>query len=344
MFRKAVACIRPAVARVHQQMRTDHAPVAGLGGLALNLLRLGWRARRLGGASALAELSGHMLASQGLLGTCLPAQAYGTLPRHRADVYLPPATRARPARGWPVVVFFHGGSWQTGSRQEHAFVGWSLAAQGAVVVVADYRLHPETGYPGFLEDSARAVVWARRQLPHWDADPERFHLMGHSAGAYNAAMLALDARWLEAQGGTPAWLAGWIGLAGPYNFWPVTVPELKPVFAGADVGADCQPVAHVHREAPPSWLLTAPNDRWVSPDLNSRALHRRLLAAGARSEWLTVPRTGHISLLACLAPPLQGWAPVMPRVWQALQGQVWAEAQTSTVNSGSQPSVSPLWE
>jgi acetyl esterase/lipase len=133
-------------------------------------------------------------------------------------------------------------------------------------------------------------------------------------------------------------------LAGPYNFWPVTVPDLKPVFAGADVGPDSQPVAHVHREAPPTWLLTAQNDTWVSPELNSRALQRRLRAAGALCEWLQVPRAGHISLLASLAEPLCGWAPVLPRVLQVLHGQGWPPAHTSTVNSGSQPSVSPLWE
>jgi acetyl esterase/lipase len=316
--------------------------------LGLNLLnlalRVGLPGRRAGATEALNALTGQRLARQARLGACWPNQPYGPLPRQQADVYLPPASCPCPPQGWPMVVFFPGGSWQSGHRREHAFVGASLAAQGVVVVVADYRLHPEVVYPAFLEDSALAVVWARRQMPDWQVDPDRCFLMGHSAGAYNAAMLALDRRWLVAQGGTTAWLAGWIGLAGPYNFWPVTVPELKPVFSGADVGADCQPVAHVHPAAPPTWLLTAPNDAWVSPDLNSRTLQRRLHAAGAACEWLQVPRTGHISLLASLAEPLQGWAPVLPRVLRVLRGTGWAEAQTSTVNIGSQPSVSPLWE
>jgi len=321
----------------------DQAQEGSRWALPAHLLRLAWMARQGGAAQALSRLTASVLARQGMLGQCLRDQPYGQHARQCADVYLPPDTCVRPAHGWPMVVFFPGGSWQSGSRAEHAFVGASLAARGVVTVIADYRLHPEVVYPAFLEDSAQAVAWALRQLGCWAVAPQRCFLMGHSAGAYNAAMVALDERWLHAHGGTTEGLAGWIGLAGPYNFWPVTVPDLKPVFAGAQVQADSQPVAHVHRDAPPSWLLTAPHDPWVSPDLNSRALQRRLRAAGATCEWLQVPRTGHISLLASLAAPLQAWAPVMSRVMQVIQGQGWSD-QTSTVNSGSQPSVSPLWE
>lgn len=321
----------------------DDADVVSRWALPANLLRLAWLARRGDAAPALGRLTASMLAEQERLGVCLNDLPYGLHDRQRADVYLPPDVCTRPVHGWPMVVFFPGGSWQSGSRAEHAFVGASLAARGVIAVIADYRLHPEVVYPAFLEDSAQAVAWACRQRRDWQVDPTRCFVMGHSAGAYNAAMVALDERWLRAQDASTSWLAGWIGLAGPYNFWPVTVPELKPVFAGTQAQADSQPVAHVRSDAPPSWLLTAPSDKWVSPDLNSRALYRRLTVAGAHCAWRHVPRTGHISLLASLAFPLQAWAPVMTHVMQVIQGEGWGD-QTSTVNSGSQPSGSPLWE
>src|SRR5450432_2973104 len=77
---------------------------------------------------------------------------YGPLPRQKLDIYTP--TAAPPAAGWPVVVFFYGGSWNSGERAEYKFVGEALASRGVLTLVADYRLYPEVRYPGFLEDSA----------------------------------------------------------------------------------------------------------------------------------------------------------------------------------------------
>ena len=85
------------------------------------------------------------------------AVAYGAGPRQHLDVYAPVA-RQNSLR--PVVVFFYGGAWSSGRREDYAFVGRALAAQGFVVVVPDYGLVPEVRFPAFLEDSAAAVRWA----------------------------------------------------------------------------------------------------------------------------------------------------------------------------------------
>ncbi|MEO7886302.1 MAG: alpha/beta hydrolase [Polaromonas sp.] len=120
--------------------------------------------------------------------------AYGPEPRQKLDVYQPQGE----LRNAPIVVFFYGGSWSTGERADYRFVGEALASQGIVAVVADYRLSPAVRYPVFVQDSARAVRWARDHAAEYGADPARLFVMGHSAGAYNAAMVALDARWLKA--------------------------------------------------------------------------------------------------------------------------------------------------
>jgi acetyl esterase/lipase len=144
--------------------------------------------------------------------------AYGTLPAQRLDIYRP--TTARPDSGWPVVVFFYGGSWNSGERADYEFVGKALAARGVLALIADYRLYPAVRYPDFLRDSAQALAYGLAQAASLGGDPRRVFVMGHSAGGYNAAMLVLDPRWLEATGHSPAELAGWIGLAGPYDFFP----------------------------------------------------------------------------------------------------------------------------
>ncbi|MES1264330.1 MAG: alpha/beta hydrolase, partial [Variovorax sp.] len=167
---------------------------------------------------------------------------YGPLPRQRLDVYTPRGTA--PAGGWPMVVFFYGGSWNNGARADYAFVGAALASHGALVLVADYRLYPEVRYPDFLADSAQALAYGLKEASRLGADPKRVYVMGHSAGAYNAAMLALDPRWLTATGHAPTELAGLIGLAGPYDFFPTDDRDAQPVFFHPNYPVGAQPIEH----------------------------------------------------------------------------------------------------
>jgi pimeloyl-ACP methyl ester carboxylesterase len=198
----------------------------------------------------------------GMLGACSPLSAlnavspaggarataaipYGSDARNRLDVYRPPAGRRADGKAAPVIVFFYGGNWVSGARADYAFVGRALAARGYVVVIPDYRLYPQVRYPDFLDDAARAVAWTERNVGPYGGDPHRVYVMGHSAGAYNAAMLALDGRWLGRQGIRPDSLRGWIGLAGPYDFLPVENRTTRPVFDYPDTPADSQPANHV---------------------------------------------------------------------------------------------------
>src|SRR6185295_10367345 len=146
--------------------------------------------------------------------------AYGPEPRHRLDIYVPDGF-ARPR---PVIVFFYGGNWQSGERGGYRFVAESLTRAGNVVVIPDYRLYPAVRFPAFLDDSARAVAWVAANIGRYGGDPDALYLMGHSAGAYNAAMVALDRSYLRAVGG--AKIAGVIGIAGPYDFLPLHDPTL----------------------------------------------------------------------------------------------------------------------
>ena len=241
--------------------------------------------------------------------------AYGALPRQRLDVYRP--VSAAPAGGWPVVVFFYGGSWNSGQRGDYAFVGEALAARGILTVIADYRLYPQVRYPDFLRDSAAALAWGLQQAGGLGGNPGRVFVMGHSAGAYNAAMLALDARWLRQAPGrphAPAELAGFIGLAGPYDFLPMTNPDTQPVFFHPDYPPGTQPLEHASRTAPPAFLGAAREDRLVDPQRNTLGLARRLQGLQVPVMVKVYDRVSHATLIGTFGTPLRWLAPVLDDV------------------------------
>jgi acetyl esterase/lipase len=238
--------------------------------------------------------------------------AYGKLPRQKLDIYTP--TASKPEAGWPTVVFFYGGSWNSGARADYQFVAEALAARGVLTLVADYRLYPEVRYPDFLTDSAQALAYGLGRVTGLGGDPKRVFVMGHSAGGYNAAMLALDARWLGAAGHTPGELAGWIGLAGPYDFYPIKNPDAKPVFFHPDYPPDSQPIAFASPDAPRSFLGAASDDDLVNPQRNTHQLARKLQAAGVPVTLKFYPRANHLTLIGALAWPLRWLAPVLDDV------------------------------
>jgi acetyl esterase/lipase len=236
--------------------------------------------------------------------------AYGADPRQRLDLYSP----VDAAPDAPLVVFFYGGAWTRGDRAAYRFVGEALASAGIHAVVADYRLSPQVRWTAILEDCSAAVRWAFDNAQAVGASPARIHLMGHSAGAYNAAMLALDSRWLARQQLQPRRLAGWIGIAGPYNFLPISDPDSQRAFDWPATPPDSQPVAHVSAQAPRTLLLAAREDRTVNPQRNSVELAQRLRRAGVPVELEILDGVNHVTIVAALGAPLRGLAPVRREV------------------------------
>jgi acetyl esterase/lipase len=233
---------------------------------------------------------------------------YGPGPRHRLDLYLP-AEAGTAARPPPLVVFIHGGNWRQGSRTAYVFLAQALTARGIAVAIPDYRLYPDVRWPAFLEDNALAVAWLRGEQG-WAAGapppPGACFVMGHSAGAYNAAALALDPRWLGATdlpGGRNA-LAGCIALAGPFDWMPQE-EALAETFAPAPGGRlDAAPSDAALAGAPPVLLLHGAADGTVGP-FHSVRLAERLRAAGGSPELRLYPGLGHIGIIAAFAAPLR---------------------------------------
>jgi acetyl esterase/lipase len=211
-----------------------------------------------------------------------------------------------------VVVFLYGGGWDSGNKAEYAFAGAALARHGFVAVVPDYRLYPEVRWPAFLQDSAAAVAWTKAHIADYGGDPADLFLMGHSAGAYNAVMLAVDRRWLGAVGLDPARdVRGVVGLAGPYDFLPLRSAELKTIFGPADQRPDTQPINHVDGKNPPLFLATDTADKVVDPG-NTTRMAAKVAAAGGPVETRYYNGLSHALLMGAVGAPLRFLAPVLP--------------------------------
>ena len=235
--------------------------------------------------------------------------SYSSHSRHKLDIYRP----SNPPATAPVVVFFYGGNWNSGERADYLFAGEALAAKGYVAVLPDYRLYPEVRYPDFLTDCAAAVRWVFDNIAKFGGDPQRIFLMGHSAGAYNAAMLALNPAYLRAAGVDARRVRGLIGLAGPYDFLPLTGPVTKAVFGFPDTPIATQPIQFASAAAPPALVVTGKLDTLVNPG-NSSRLAMRLQARGAQARVIVYPALGHRTLLGALAAPLRGLSSVLDDV------------------------------
>ena len=241
--------------------------------------------------------------------------------RQQLAVYQPTdavvATKPRP-----VVVFFYGGAWQEGSRSDYLFVAEALTQRGYVVVVPDYRVYPEVKYPEFLYDGAAAVAWATNNADRYGGDRSRIFLMGHSSGAQIAAMLTLDSSLLDAQKVPRTAMKGLIGLAGPYDFLPLTEPNVIALFASEPNLALTQPIHYVSaataQSTPPVLLLHGDADKRVYPK-NSINLARELRGIGAKVELDLLPGLNHTDIIAKFTRLLRGDGKVVDRVDQFIR-------------------------
>lgn len=243
-------------------------------------------------------------------------QPFGTNPRQRLDVYAPDDL-PEPA---PVVVFFYGGSWSSGAKEDYAFVGHALAAQGFVTVLPDYRLHPEVAFPGFLEDGAAAVAWVHANIARFGGDASRIVLAGHSAGAYNAVMLGLDPRYLRAAGVDPKVVRAVAGLSGPYDFLPLDTDTTVTVFGQAPDKTATQPVAFAGPHSPPAFLATGEADTVVRPR-NTQSLAAKLRAANIPVQERIYPGLDHTDTLLALSVTFRSKAPELAEMAAFIRGR-----------------------
>ncbi|MES2500127.1 MAG: alpha/beta hydrolase [Pseudomonadota bacterium] len=232
------------------------------------------------------------------------AVAYGDLPRQKLDIYIPKQTVSL-AGARKVVIFFYGGSWDSGSRSDYKFVGEALASQGFIVAIPDYRVYPDVLFPAFMEDPALVARWVKGNIKQYQGDDKQVFLMGHSAGAHIAVMLGVNAEYLAKQSLKPADFAGIVGLAGPYDFLPLKSDRLKTIFGTELEQWKSQPINFVDGKNPPMLLTVGKKDGTVWPR-NTYNMAEKIKKNNGLVKVVEFENYGHIDMAAKLAKPLRG--------------------------------------
>lgn len=253
---------------------------------------LSWYDRVTGGAK------GAVLVAEGV--------AFGTHGQ-ALDIWKPEASAAGKL---PVVIFWYGGGWAKGDRTSYAFAGRALAREGFLVVIPDYRKVPDVRFPAFLDDGAEAVAWVEGNIARHGGDPARIAFMGHSAGAYEAVMLALDAKRLTAAGADPANVKAAVGLSGPYDFHPFTSDRAIAAFSQWPRPEETQPITFARADAPAMLLVTSDGDETVRAR-NANNLGAKLKELGAPVEVKNHGPLTHEEVVMALSVPFRGKGPVL---------------------------------
>ena len=251
---------------------------------------------------------------------------YGDEPLQDLDIYYPkPLAQAmRSERGidttYPMVVFVHGGSWESGNKDEYAFVGQSLAQAGYVTAVINYRKAPEHVYPDYVQDTAKAIAWSYHNAARFYADPERFAVIGHSAGAFNAVAAVSNADFLAPFDMRPSDISAVIGIAGPYSY------DFRQYSSASAFGADAtpddvMPDRQIKGKQPPYLLLTAENDKTVY-DQNTIKMTAALKEVGASVDTGEIKGASHATSIGAMAPPLRWLNDVRAQVLTYLNNQL----------------------
>ena len=210
----------------------------------------------------------------------------------------------------PVVIFWYGGGWAKGDRASYAFAGRALAKAGFLVVIPDYRKVPAVRFPTFLDDGAEAVAWTQDNIAQYRGDPSRIAFMGHSAGAYQAIMLALDSKRLVAAGADPANVKAAVGLSGPYDFFPFTSERSIDAMSHWPRPEETQPITFARADAPPLLLVTSDGDETVRPK-NANNLATKLRGVGAYADVINYGPLSHEEVVMALSVPFRDKGPVL---------------------------------
>ncbi len=219
------------------------------------------------------------------------------------DIYAP-----QEAKNAPVMVMIHGGGWQIGDKENRGLNENKVSffsAQGFIYVSINYRLSPAIQHPAHIEDVAEAIAWLHDNISKFGGDKNKIFVMGHSAGAHLAALVATDERRLQKHHQDLSIIKGVILLDGAGYEIPTQMKGLG-IFGGIlnemyvnafttdeKIQKDASPYYHISagKNIPPFLIFTA-GDRLASVK-QSKLMVEALQKAGVQAQTFDDPNKVH---------------------------------------------------
>jgi acetyl esterase/lipase len=219
---------------------------------------------------------------------------YGELTRQKLDIYVPNIDQET----FPVVVFFHGGRWTDGSKEQYKFVGMTLSNMGYVVVMPNTRLYPDVKFPTFAEDAAKSVAWVHKNIASYKGNQNLF-ISGHSSGAHLGALIIADNAYLAAYELKPNIVNAFAGISGPYDFVPKAA-DINDMFGPAENFPNMVVTNFIDGDEPPMLLIYTAEDTTVHPR-NLALLKAGVEKANGKVEAITYETGGHAAPVAAFS-------------------------------------------
>lgn len=235
--------------------------------------------------------------------------------KHKLDLFVPAGS------GWPVLIFVHGGGWTSGDKRLEVAnadiyenIGRYFAAHGVGVAVINYRLLPQVSWQDQVMDVARATAWVHHHISQYRGDPRALFISGHSAGAQLAVRVALDPAQLGALSLSPKIIRGVIAVSGAaYDLTDEETFEFgreqgvyDKIFASGvpppGWRKKASPIRFVNADAPPFLILYGEKEE-KELQHESQKLHNALVAVGAHSQLVSVPKETHGRMALALSHP-----------------------------------------
>ncbi len=220
--------------------------------------------------------------------------SYGEELAQKLDLYVPPK---KPDKS-PVLVFFYGGRWTDGHKEQYRFVADTFIKEGYIVAIPDYRKYPDVKFPTFAEDAAKAVAWIQENIVAYGGNPEQIFVVGHSSGAHIGALIATDPKYLRGHNLNRHVIKAFAGLSGPYAFVP-EAEDLKDMFGPPDRYPLMRAPNFVDGQQPPMLLIHGLKDTTVVL-LNAEKLKSAIEQNGGDVKLATYKNLNHVETIGSL--------------------------------------------
>lgn len=240
--------------------------------------------------------------------------------RCKLDIYLP-----KDRENFPVLVWFHGGALMYESKfaYEPTSVAKRFASEGIGVVLPNYRLYPEVKYPTYIQDAASATAWVYHNIATYQGNREQLFVGGHSAGAYLAAMIIMDERYLEQHQLSSQQIAGVILMSGRMYEHP-TVRMEHAIIETVDetMIAETTPMFYVRRDVPPFLNMCAENDDAIECEENQKFVEALRATGHENATFEEIPDRDHFSVTDMESPDYLAVELMLTFIQKAISGEM----------------------